>query len=465
MDSLHGYIEQKRDSWLQELSDFLRIRSISTDPEYAGEVRRGAEFVAEALGRAGIEHVEMIQTSGHPLVYGEHVHSADAPTVLCYGHYDVQPPDPLNEWKSEPFEPTVRDNNIYARGAADDKGQVMIQLKAVEALRAKTGSIPLNLKFIFEGEEETGGHAIEEYVPKNAEKLKADVALVCDTALFAPDLPTLCIGLRGLVYTEIEVEGASHDLHSGLYGGVAPNALNALSWILAGLKSPDGKIRVPGIYDDVQAPARSEKSSWRRLPFDADRMRADEIGSDALTGEKRDPLERIWARPALDVHGIVGGYTQPGAKTVIPARAAAKVSIRLVPNQSPKTVFSALEQRVQELAPPGVKVRVKLIHQAPPLLINPDNPYIGKAAKVFAQVFGKKTVFVRSGGSIPVVGVFAEHLKLPVVMMGFGLPDDNLHAPNEKFSLGNFFRGVETVAKFFEAVAKEKPARASAPAA
>ncbi len=454
MNSLRQYVEQKRDAWLEELSEFLRIPSISTIPEYKPQVLRAAEFAMQALEKAGIEHTELIETSGHPLIYAEHGGVEGAPTVLCYGHYDVQPPDPLNEWLSPPFQPAIRNGNIYARGAADDKGQVMIQLKAVEALRATAGRLPLNLKFIIEGEEETGGTAIESYVRYSAEKLKADVALVCDTALFAPDLPTLCIGLRGLVYVELEAEGASHDLHSGLYGGVAPNPFNALAWIVAGLKTPDGKIRIPGLYDRVQPPARSERASWRRLPFDPERMRTEEIGSTALVGEKRPPLERIWARPALDVHGIVGGYVAPGAKTVIPARATAKLSIRLVPNQKPEEVIAALEKRVQELTPPGVKVCVTVLHHAPPLLIDPDNPYLARAAKVFSEVFGRKTVFVRSGGSIPVVGQFYEHLKIPVVMMGFGLPDDNLHAPNEKFSLSNFFRGVETVGRFFATIAK-----------
>ena len=451
MDSLGAYVEQKRDAWLEELCEFLRIPSISTNPDYLPQIKKGAEFALEALKRAGIEHTELIEGVGHPLVYGQYTGAEGAPTVLCYGHYDVQPPDPLEQWASPPFEPAIRNGNIYARGAADDKGQVMIQLKAVEALRAVRGRLPVNLKFIFEGEEETGGQAIDAFVPKSKEKLKADAALICDTALFAPDLPTLCIGLRGLVYTEIEVEGASHDLHSGLYGGVAPNPLNALAWILAGLKTPDGKIRLPGIYDSVQPPARSERASWRRLPFDADRMRAEEIGSVALTGEKKDPLERMWARPTLDVHGIVGGYTGAGAKTVIPGRATAKVSIRLVPNQKPQEVLAALEQRVQELTPPGVKARVVKIHDAVPLLIDPNNPYIEKAAKVFSRVFGRKTVFVRSGGSIPVVALFVDALQVPAILMGFGLPDDNLHAPNEKFSISNFFRGVETVARFFEA--------------
>ena len=454
MDSLQRYVEQKRDAWLEELTEFLRIPSISTDPEYKAEVRRGAEFVIQALKKAGIDHTELIESNGHPLIYAEHSGVEGAPTILCYGHYDVQPPDPLEEWISPPFEPAIRNGNMYARGAADDKGQVMIQLKAVEALLATAGRLPLNLKFIIEGEEETGSTAISDYVAQSAEKLKADVALVCDTELFEPDLPTLCIGLRGLVYAELEAEGAAHDLHSGLYGGVAPNPLNALCWVLAQLKTQDGKIRISGLYERVQPPARGERASWRRLPFDAERMRAEEIGSTALVGEKRDPLERMWARPTLDIHGIVGGYVAPGAKTVIPARATAKFSVRLVPNQEPQEVIAALERRLMELAPPGVKLRLRVLNHAQPLLMDPDNPYLKQAARVFTRVFGRKTVFVRSGGSIPVVALFGEHLKIPTVMMGFGLPDDNLHAPNEKFTLSNFFRGAETVARFLAALGK-----------
>lgn len=455
MDQLQTYIEQSRERWLAELSEFLRIPSISTLPDHKAHVRRGAEFVAAALGRLGVR-TELIETSGHPLVYGEKMDAPGGPTVLCYGHYDVQPPDPLNEWTSPPFEPAVRNGNIYARGSADDKGQVMLQLKAVEALQKTAGRLPVNLKFLIEGEEETGGEAIAAYVPKNAQKLKADAVLVTDTELFEPGLPTLCIGLRGLVYTEIEVQGASHDLHSGLYGGVAPNPLHALAWILAGLKSPEGKINIPKVYDRVVPPNAAERKSWRRLPFSAKKMLREEIGSRGLFGGNgHGELERMWARPTLEVHGIVGGYTAPGAKTVIPAKAAAKVSIRLVPDQRPREVARMLEARVKKLAPANVKVEVRIIHSADPLLLDLNHPVMTTAAKVFSGVFGKETVFVRSGGSIPVVALFLKHLRIPSVMMGFGLPDDNLHAPNEKFCLSNFYRGAETVARFFTALGKQ----------
>lgn len=454
MTELRTYIEQNRERWLKELSDFLRIPSISTLPDHKEQVRRGAQFVIDALKRVGITRVELIETPGHPLIYAERVADASAPTVLCYAHYDVQPPDPLDEWVTPPFEPTVRNGNLYARGAVDDKGQLMLQLKAVEALQEAAGRLPVNLKFLIEGEEEVGSGSISDYVPQNAKKLAADVALICDTALFAPDLPTLCIGLRGMVYAEIEVEGPSHDLHSGLYGGVAPNPLNALAWILAGLKSPDGHIQLPGFYDRVTGPDAKERAHWRRLPFDSRKMLKEEIGAPGLFGENgQAELERMWTQPTLDVHGILGGYTGPGAKTVIPARATAKVSLRLVPDQEPKEVVGLLERRVRELAPPNVTTTVRVLHHARPLLLDPENRYLATAARVFSQVYGAETVFVRSGGSIPVVAAFDEFLKIPNVMMGFGLPDDNLHAPNEKFSLANFYRGAETVARFFEALA------------
>jgi len=456
-DALQTYVAGSRDRWLAELSAFLRIQSISTQSEHAGDVRQGAEYLRDALKRIGAERAEIVPTGGHPLVYAEKMVSPDKPTVLFYGHYDVQPPDPLNEWTTPPFEPTVRNGNLYARGSADDKGQVMLQLNAVEALEKTAGKLPVNLKFIFEGEEETGDANIAKFVPENKDLLKADAVIVCDTELFEPGLPTLCIGLRGMVYTEIEVEGASHDLHSGLYGGVAPNPLQTLSWIIAGLKGRDGKINLPGLYDRVVPPGAAERASWQRLPFDSQKMLSDEIGSPALEGESDlGELERMWARPTLEVHGIAGGYTAPGAKTVIPAKATAKVSLRLVPDQKPDEVMAMLEKRVAELAPKSVRATVRLIHAADPLLLDTNHPAMTKAAEVFAQVWGKETVFVRSGGSIPVVALFHEHLGIPSVMMGFGLPDDNLHAPNEKFNLENFYKGSETIARFLAAFGSAK---------
>src|SRR5713226_1501213 len=325
------FVEQNQNRFLEELRDFLRIPSISTLPEHKPDVEKAAQFVADSLTRAGIENVELIPTAGNPLVYGDWLHAPGKPTVLCYGHYDVQPPDPLELWKTPPFEPSVRDGNLYARGSADDKGQMYMHIKAVEALKAVNGTLPINLKFLVEGEEEVGGAAIAKYVAENPAKLKADVALVSDTALYAEGLPTLCIGLRGLVYMEVEATGPARDLHSGLYGGAAPNPVFGLVELLAKCKDANGVIQVPGMYDDVAPPAAAEKESWRRLPFNEADFLKNEVGSTGLTGEPGySVLERVWARPTFEVHGIAGGFTGAGAKTVIPSLAGAQVSFRLV---------------------------------------------------------------------------------------------------------------------------------------
>lgn len=449
--SVPEYVESNRARLLGELKDFLRIPSISTLPEHAGDVRRAAEFVAQSLRDAGMQNVEIIETAKHPLVYADWLHAgADKPTVLCYGHYDVQPPDPLELWKTPPFEPTERDGNLYARGSADDKGQMYMHVKAVEALRATLGDIPVNLKFLIEGEEEIGGASITKYVAENPEKLKADVALVSDTALYAEGIPTLCIGLRGLVYTEIEATGPMRDLHSGLYGGAAPNAVFGLVELLGKLKNADGVVQVPGFYDDVAEPAAAEKSSWASLPFSEAEFLAKEVGSSALTGEAdRTVLERVWSRPTLEVHGIAGGFTGAGAKTVIPASATAKVSMRLVPNQKPEKIVAAYTKFVEANAPAGIQVKVRILSAGEPLLVDPNHPAIRVAAEVFGNKMGKPTVFTRSGGSIPIVGDFARHLGIPTILMGFGLPDDGLHSPNEKYKIENYFLGISTIAEFF----------------
>ena len=429
---------------LEELKAFLRIPSISTLPEHSGDVRAAAEYLAAELRRIGMEEVCLIETAGHPLVYGEHIHAPGKPTVLFYGHYDVQPPDPLDEWTSPPFEPEVRNGNIYARGAVDDKGQLWMQVKALEAL-LQTGSMPVNVRVLAEGEEEVGGEGIATYLREHPETLRADAALVCDTELFAPDLPTLCVGLRGMIYTEIEVRGARTDLHSGMYGGAAPNPFVALAQIIARLKDEQGRILIPGLLDEVEAPSEAELAAWRSLPFDEEHYRETEVGSKELTGEPGySVLERTWSRPTLDVHGMPGA----GAKTVIPARATAKVSIRLVPAMTPQKSFRLLRDYVQQIAPPGVTVEVRLIHSGDPIVIGTDNPFVAAATSAMREVFGKETVFVRSGGSIPIVGDFVRHLGIPTLMMGFGLPDDNLHAPNEKFNLANFYRGAQSIIRF-----------------
>jgi acetylornithine deacetylase/succinyl-diaminopimelate desuccinylase-like protein len=449
--AIDTFVRQNEERLLDELKAFLRIPSISTLPEHKDDVGRAARFVADSLGSAGLENVEIILTAGNPLVYGDWLHATGKPTVLCYGHYDVQPPNPLDEWKTPPFEPSVRDGNIYARGSADDKGQMYMHVKAVEALRAVNGTLPVNLKFLIEGEEEVGGASIAKYVAENKEKLKADVALVSDTALYAEGLPTLCIGLRGLVYTEVEANGPARDLHSGLYGGAAPNPIFGLIELLAKCKGADGVIRIRGMYDDVTPPGPQEIQSWVRLPFSEEKFLKNEVGSTQLTGEQgHSILERIWARPALEVHGIAGGFTGAGAKTVIPARAVAKVSLRLVPNQDPDKIIASFREFLARNAPAGIRIDLRVLSAGPAIMVNPDHPAIQTAARAFGDMLEKPTVFVRSGGSIPVVGDFRTHLGIPTILMGFGLPDDGLHSPNEKYRLANYYTGIMTIAHFFE---------------
>jgi len=449
------FVRSHEGRFLEELKDFLRIPSISTLPEHRGDIDRASNFVAEKLGAAGLENIEIIPTDKHPLVYADWLHAPGKPTVLCYGHYDVQPADPLELWKSPPFEPSIRDGNIYARGSADDKGQMYMHVKAVETLRAVNGTLPVNLKFLIEGEEEVGGASIAKFVAENPAKLKADVALVSDTALYAPGVPTLCIGLRGLIYMEVEATGPARDLHSGLYGGAAPNAVYGLIELLGKVKNSRGEIKLPGIYDDVEPPAPAEKQGWEQLPFKEKEFLKKEVGSTKLTGEsKYSVLERIWARPTFEVHGIAGGFTAAGAKTVIPAKATAKVSIRLVPRQDPDKVITAFREFVKKNTPRGIQTEVRVLSQAPGLMVNPDHPAIQTAARAFSDIFQKPTVFIRSGGSIPIVGDFATHIGVPTILMGFGLPDDGLHSPNEKYALENYYKGIMTIAHFFEEYGK-----------
>jgi acetylornithine deacetylase/succinyl-diaminopimelate desuccinylase-like protein len=445
--------------FVEELKALLRIPSISTSPDHAADVRRAAEFVAAELRRIGMDNVRLIETTtpthrdGHPLVYADHLRAAPkangkpAPTVLFYGHYDVQPPDPLDEWKTPPFEPSERDGNLYARGAVDDKGQMWMHVKALESLlSSNAGKLPVNVRVIIEGEEEVGGEGIAAFVRQHPDQLAADVALVSDSEMFAPDMPTLCVGLRGMIYTEIEARGARTDLHSGMYGGAAPNPFFALAQIIARLKDDTGKILIPGFYDKVATPTADELKAWKSLPFDEEHYLQTEVGSTKLTGELNfSVLERTWARPTLEVHGMPGGFIGAGAKTVIPARATAKISMRLVPDQIPAEAFAQYRSYVESICPAGITLAVRLIHAGDPIVVSTDNPYVSAATTAMQDVFHADTVFIRSGGSIPIVGDFERELKIPTLMMGFGLPDDNLHAPNEKFHLANFHRGIESI--------------------
>ncbi|MDE1154117.1 MAG: dipeptidase [Acidobacteriaceae bacterium] len=455
-DKAVAFAQENGERFVEELKDLLRIPSVSTDPERVGDVRKAAEFVAEGLRKAGLENVRLIETStaerkGHPLVYGDWLKAPGKPTVLCYGHYDVQPAEPLDEWKSPPFEPTERNGNLYARGAVDDKGQMWMHVKALESLMSSTGSLPVNVKVLVEGEEEVGGEGIEAFVREHGDVLKADAALVSDTEMFAPDLPTLCVGLRGMIYTELEVRGAMVDLHSGMYGGAAPNPFVALAQIIAKLKREDGHIAIPGFYDGIEEPTKAELDAWRALPFEEEHYRKTEVGSPELVGEPMfSVLERTWSRPTMDVHGMPGGFTGAGAKTVIPAKALAKISFRLVPGMKPAETFAKYKSFVEQICPRGVSCEVRMIHSGEPIVVSTDNDYIAAAAEAMKAVWGKETVYVRGGGSIPIVGDFVRELGIPTVLMGFGLPDDNLHAPNEKFHLANFHRGTESIIRFFE---------------
>ncbi|HZR38477.1 MAG TPA: dipeptidase [Ktedonobacteraceae bacterium] len=451
MTQLDTYIADHKDSFLDDLKGWLQIPSISTLPEHAGDVRRAAEYAANQLQQIGFERVEVIQTQGHPLVYGEWLKASGKPTVLIYGHYDVQPVDPVELWQSPPFEPTVRNGNIYCRGAADDKGQTMHVFKALETLMNVNGALPVNVKVLIEGEEEAGGESIEQYVKTYPERLACDAALICDTHMPSEEVPALIYGLRGIIYTEVEARGAKGDLHSGTYGGIAPNPLHALAIIISRLKDADGHIHIPGLYDKLRKPTHAEKKFWHDDPLHMNEALREEMGVTQLSGElEHPPMERIWARPTLEVHGIIGGFTGEGAKTVIPAVAKAKISLRLPPDLQAGEVFTLFERAVKEVAPPDVSVTVHNLHGGEGVLVSPDTAPMRAATEALKETYGRDPVFIREGGSIPIAALFDEVLHVPVVLMGFGLPDDNLHAPNEKYSLNQFYKGIRTVATFLQ---------------
>jgi acetylornithine deacetylase/succinyl-diaminopimelate desuccinylase-like protein len=451
MTQLETYITENENRFLEDLKGWLRIPSISTLPEHAGDIRRAAEYAADQLRRIGFEQVHLIQTQNHPLVYGEWLKAQGKPTVLVYGHYDVQPVDPVELWESPPFEPAVRGDNLYCRGACDDKGQTMLVFKALESLMMVNGTLPVNVRVLIEGEEEAGGESIDHYVRTYPERLKCNAAFICDTHMLSKEIPTLINGLRGIIYTEVEVRGAKSDLHSGTYGGVAPNPLHALAIIIAGLKDAEGHIHIPGLYDKVREASEQEKAFWHDDPLHINEALLEEMGVSQFSGEAEyPPLERIWGRPTLEVHGIAGGFVGEGAKTVIPAVAKAKISLRLPADLKSDEVFALFERRVKELAPSGVEVTVRKIHGGEAVIVPIDTPPMQAAASALKEAFGREPVFIRGGGSIPIAALFYEILGVPVVMMGFGLPDDNLHAPNEKYSLSQFFKGIRTAAHFLQ---------------
>jgi acetylornithine deacetylase/succinyl-diaminopimelate desuccinylase-like protein len=458
MTQIDAYIAEHGQRFLEDLKGWLRIPSISTLPEHVPDVRRAAEYAAAQLRSIGLDNVRLIETHGHPLVYGEWLKAAGKPTLLIYGHYDVQPVDPLDLWQSPPFEPTIRGDNLYCRGACDDKGQTMLVFKALETLITLQGGLPINVRVLIEGEEEAGSDSIVYYVQAYPERLRCDAVFICDTHMPARDLPALITGLRGIVYTEIEARGAVRDLHSGTYGGIAPNPFHALALIIAGLKDAQGHIHIPGLYERLRAAPAQEQRFWQEDPLQlAETLRA-EMGVARLSGEPEyPPLQRIWARPTLEVHGFVGGFSGEGAKTVIPASGRVKISMRIPPDLelSAEEVYRLFERRVKELAPPDVEVSVQKIHAGEGVLVSPDAPVVRAASAALKETYGREPVFLREGGSIPVAALFNDVLHVPIVFMGFGLPDDNLHSPNEKYSLSQFFTGIRTVVRFLQNIAAE----------
>lgn len=449
MADLSGYIDRELPRFHGELHSFLRIPSISTDPERAGDVRACAEWVARHLAAAGIPDAEIIETGGHPIVVGERFRSADAPTVLVYGHYDVQPSEPDDLWSSPPFEPDVRDGRLYARGAVDDKGQVHMHIKAIETRLASGAGLPVNLKLVIEGEEEVGSRHLGEFLAANAERLACDAILISDTGMFSPELPCITTGLRGIVYTEINVFGPGSDLHSGTYGGAVVNPANALAEIIAGLKDDRGRATVPGYYDAVRPITARERADLKRLPMDEKTLR-ETVVAPALGGEAGfSALERVWYRPTLDVNGLLSGFTGEGSKTVLPSRAMAKVSMRLVPDQDPAQVIEAFEARVRELAPEGVRVEVKRSHGGAPWVADTGHPIFEAAAAALESGFGTPPAFIREGGSIPIVQAFEETFRAPALLVGFALPGSNMHAPDEWIDLGVYRKGIGALADLY----------------
>lgn len=446
-------LDEKQAGYLEELKEYLRIPSVSTDPEHKADVLRCSEFLLGKLEAAGLE-AESIEIDGNPLIYGEWTKAEGKPTVLFYGHYDVQPADPIEEWRNPPFEPTEEGDLLVCRGATDDKGQSFTHIKAVEALLETRGELPVNVKFLVEGEEEIGGHGIENFVIEDAGKrLACDAVVVSDTSLYAPGQPSLLYGLKGLAYMELKVTGPERDLHSGTFGGAVANPGNALCQIIARLQDPKtGKILIPGFYDDALPLESWEREEFAKLPFDeADYMA--ELGVRELFGEEGySTLERAWTRPTCDVNGIYGGYQGEGAKTVIPAWAGAKVSMRLVPNQDPAKIARLFSDYVKKIAPPGVEVEVSDLHGAEPVLVDIEGPIADAAMDAQEQVWGARPVRIREGGSIPIVATFSKVLQVPVLLIGHGLPDDRLHAPNEKFNISHFYKGIRTIVRLLDEV-------------
>ena len=452
-DLSEHYTPQARAQAEAELFDLLRIPSVSADPAHVDDMRRAAGFLQAKLSVLGFA-ARVDDTPGHPLVYAEHLNAPGKPTVLIYGHYDVQPEAPIDKWQTPPFEPTVRDGRVYARGATDDKGQAYAHIRAIELLLGQD-ALPLNVKFLLEGEEEVGSPNLEGYIRQRQEALKADAVIISDGSRFAPDVPTVTYGLRGLSYVEVQVTGANRDLHSGSYGGAAPNPINALANIISRLKDDQGRVTIPGFYDGVEELSDTERQMWAGLPHD-DAQFAASIGATALPGEAGySTLERLWARPTLDVNGIWGGYQGEGSKTVIASTAGAKISMRLVPGQDPVRITRLIQEYIPTLAPAGVQVAVKDHHGGQPVLIDLGNPYVQAAGRALEHVHGVAPKFTRGGGSIPIVSAFRALLHAPVVLLDFGLNEDAPHSPNESFALSDYHNGVLTGARLLQEIAAD----------
>jgi len=450
MTTWTDYLQRNRDRHLEQLKELLRIPSVSSSSAHREDMAAAARWVAEALRRAGLEHVRVMETGGHPVVYGDWLHAPGKPTALVYGHYDVQPPEPMDRWETPPFEPAIRDGKIYARGATDDKAQFFLHIRAVEALLAADGGLPVNLKFCIEGEEEIASPHLPAFLERNRELLAADLVVLSDGPMLGRDTPSICVGLRGLCGFELTVRGPAADLHSGLYGGGVANPIAALAELLASMRHPDGRIAVDGFYEGVGDLKKEDRERFRQIPFDEEAVRR-ELGVPELHGEVGfSYLERTTARPTLEINGIGGGHQGEGTKTIIPSFAFAKITCRLVDRQDPDDILDKIEAHIRKHRPPGVTVTMKRTDRGRPFVISPDHPFVRAASRAYERGFGKTPLFVRSGGSVPIVETFSRVLDAPVVMMDFGLPGENLHAPNEHFHLDQFDRGTATICHFWQ---------------
>ncbi len=457
MEKVLNFIENNRDNFVTELKEFLKIPSISTNPENKSDVRNCAEYLKKEMENIGLENVRLYETPGHPIVYGDWLHAdSEYPTILIYGHYDVQPVDPVELWTDPPFSPVIKGESIYARGAADDKGQVFIHMKSLQSHLKINNSLPVNIKVIIEGEEEIGSVNLDTFIEKNKDLLKCDYVVISDTGMFDKEVPSICYGLRGLAYMQVEVTGPNRDLHSGSFGGAVDNPINALAHIISKLKDERGKILIDGFYDDVRNLTEKERLEYTKLPFDEKRYKGDLEIDETFGEEGYTTLERASARPTLDCNGIWGGFQGEGAKTVLPSKAGAKISMRLVPDQEPEKIEKLFIDYVKKISPKSVKVEVKSLHGGKGAITPIDSPAMDAAVEAMTKGFGKVPLFTREGGSIPVVSTFQTILNAPTILLGFGLPDENIHSPDEHFNLNNFYRGILSISHYYNELSKIK---------